>query len=208
MSVYEYSDSLIRRPISLGLFLTRERANYKVYKTAQNSPIYTKVGRGGTNLLDESARRFRARLDREEKAYREAVDRLCAFEEGFDFVIHALAGRSVDKSKMREELAGLKSYMDDTTACVGGMQATGDDIVRRSSISYFFVLMAGLIGDESSRSYQTRPSCGRRREGGCRITDASEKSGSGYRRASPRSERKVTGTMWRTLKPTRQCGSQ
>ncbi|KAL5533317.1 hypothetical protein ACEPAF_5093 [Sanghuangporus sanghuang] len=127
----EYID-LIRRLIALKLFLIQERARHKDYKAAQSSPTYTRVGRQGTILLDESMRKIKTRLERDEKAYKAAVDNLCAFEEGFDFAVNALTGRSIDTTEMKRELTGLKSYVDEAKTCVDAMQATGSDIETKA----------------------------------------------------------------------------
>ncbi|KAL5511843.1 hypothetical protein ACEPAH_5061 [Sanghuangporus vaninii] len=127
----EYID-LIRRPIALKLFLIQERARHKDYKAAQNSPTYTKVGRQGTILLDESMRKIKTRLERDEKAYKTAVDNLCAFEEGFDFAMNALIGRSIDATETKREMTGLKSYVDKAKTCVDAMQATESDIETKA----------------------------------------------------------------------------
>ncbi|KAL5490492.1 hypothetical protein ACEPAI_5325 [Sanghuangporus weigelae] len=129
----EYID-LIRRPIALKLFLIQERARHKDYKAAQNSPTYTRVGRQGTILLDENMRKIKTRVERDEKAYKAAVDNLCAFEEGFDFAMNALTGPSIDTTEMKNELTGLKSYVDEAKTCVDAMQATGSDIETKARV--------------------------------------------------------------------------
>ena len=109
--------------------LDEEFASYQAYRSAQESPTYVRVGAAGANLLNQTSAERKGRVDRLNKEYKNAMERLCAFEESFAFPMHLLTDRKEDKQKIKEELAVLKEYVKSVKTCVDGMSITANEIV-------------------------------------------------------------------------------
>lgn len=123
---------LIYRPIMLRLRLNEERATYQNYRKAQNSPRYQRVGSRGTDLLNQSTHTLKGRVEWVDRDYKHALQKLCDFEESFDFPMHILATRKGDIKNVKGELAGLKKYVKNVGTCVDIMASAVEDIVSGS----------------------------------------------------------------------------
>ncbi|KAH8117553.1 hypothetical protein DFH11DRAFT_1575742 [Phellopilus nigrolimitatus] len=109
------------------------------YNSMQRSHRYDKLSNSGLEMYKEEGRKCLRKEKDRRKAYVDALNALCKYEEGFDFPIQALVRRKADERGVWDEIVIVKKYLKEAKSYVHSARANAEEIehcARRSSESH------------------------------------------------------------------------